>query len=532
MVEGDSKSSSSGVILKFKDEETSPDSFYEYPSSVRDGKVPLIIDNGGYQCRVGWATDSAPKLVFRNLVAKSRGRKGEPDSGGIAVGNDIGTIEMLRWSVKTQFDRDVVTHYECQEQVLDHAFSHLSINTPGAVNHPIVMTEPVCNPNYCRQLMSELLFECYHVPSIAYGIDTSLNTLIVSSGYQVSHVLPIVNGRLDAQNCKRINLGGASIAWYMQRLIQLKHPTHAAQITLARAQRIQLPYHQPQVPQNGPAKNEEKEKIRRQKQGKRLQEINAKRREEKIAREEAKLKELKDIKDLESTDEEAFKTALKGAGFQSVEALSTAIKNLTSSMERRKEKLVAMQTAAEMDEEEIYEARQQRRQRREELATRRSHASMELRDDGTTRISHKKSKEDTFGQNDEDWMVYRAINKDAGDSDSEKEQEELTELENLLKKHDKEFARNEESKGGPVDLAEYHQLHLGVERIRVPEILFEPAMVGLEQAGITDTIDFVLGHYSPERQNSLVQVCGSNLNRISKSLLETGLKPEKLVCEY
>jgi len=32
-----------------------------------------------------------------------------------------------------------------------------------------------------------------------------------------------------------------------------------------------------------------------------------------------------------------------------------------------------------------------------------------VRDDGTTRLSHKKSKEDTFGQNDEDWMVYRAI---------------------------------------------------------------------------------------------------------------------------
>jgi hypothetical protein len=40
--------------------------------------------------------------------------KGEPDSGGIAIGNDIGNLEMLRWSVKTQFDRDVVTHYEFQ----------------------------------------------------------------------------------------------------------------------------------------------------------------------------------------------------------------------------------------------------------------------------------------------------------------------------------------------------------------------------------------------------------------------------------
>ena len=32
-----------------------------------------------------------------------------------------------------------------------------------------------------------------------------------------------------------------------------------------------------------------------------------------------------------------------------------------------------------------------------------------VRDDGTTRSTHKKPKEDTFGQNDEDWMVYRSI---------------------------------------------------------------------------------------------------------------------------
>lgn len=37
-------------------------------------------------------------------------------------------------------------------------------------------------------------------------------------------------------------------------------------------------------------------------------------------------------------------------------------------------------------------------------------------------------------------------NKDAGDSDSEKEQEELNELENLLKKHDPDFSKWVQSK--------------------------------------------------------------------------------------
>jgi len=45
------------------------------------------------------------------------------------------------------------------------------------------------------------------------------------------------------------------------------------------------------------------------------------------------------------------------------------------------------------------------------------------------------------------WITTTAVdlfflqNKDAGDSDSEKEQEELNELENLLKKHDPDFSK-------------------------------------------------------------------------------------------
>ncbi|KAJ7377830.1 Actin- protein 5, partial [Desmophyllum pertusum] len=200
-----------GQIYRFQDCETSPDSFYDYSPSIRDNAVPLIIDNGGHYCRAGWAIDSKPRLIFRNLVAKARGKK---------------------------------------EQVFDHIFSHLGINTPGSVNHPIVLTEPVCNPNYSRQSMSELLFECYNVPSVAYGIDSLFSlyhnfpnsdkttALVVSSGCQVSHVLPVVSGRLDASNCKRINLGGAHATWYMQRLLQLKHPHHSTQITPSRAQEL------------------------------------------------------------------------------------------------------------------------------------------------------------------------------------------------------------------------------------------------------------------------------------------------------
>lgn len=44
--------------------------------------------------------------------------------------------------------------------------------------------------------------------------------------------------RLDAFNCKRVNVGGSHAAAYMQRLLQLKYPAHQAAITLSRMEEL------------------------------------------------------------------------------------------------------------------------------------------------------------------------------------------------------------------------------------------------------------------------------------------------------
>ena len=66
--------------------------------------------------------------------------------------------------------------------------------------------------------MTELLFEAYNAPSVAYGIDAlfgahhsslklfgrSLNdAIIVSCCHSNTHILPVIAGRLDASHCKR-----------------------------------------------------------------------------------------------------------------------------------------------------------------------------------------------------------------------------------------------------------------------------------------------------------------------------------------
>ena len=68
-----------------------------------------------------------------------------------------------------------------------------------------------------RAFMTELLFEGYGVPELSYGIDALFSAhhhwtqrgaklrdaLVVSSGHQTTHIIPILDGRIDAGHCKR-----------------------------------------------------------------------------------------------------------------------------------------------------------------------------------------------------------------------------------------------------------------------------------------------------------------------------------------
>lgn len=138
-------------ILQFRDIRVTPDIVQEYKGQA--GK-PLIIDNGSYGCRVGWTTGN-PKLIFRNHLAKPRRdrnkKEGLAPPPAIQIGNDIVNIEALRFQLRTQFDRNVITHFHVQEQIFDYIFKRLGVDTNGHVGHPIVLTEVLLNPNYSRQ---------------------------------------------------------------------------------------------------------------------------------------------------------------------------------------------------------------------------------------------------------------------------------------------------------------------------------------------------------------------------------------------
>ena len=60
-------------------------------------------------------------------------------------------------------------------------------------------------------------------------------------------------------------------------------------------------------------------------------------------------------------------------------------------------------------------------------------------------------------------------------------------------------------------MTEYYRLHVAVEQIRVPELLFQPSMIGMDQGGLSETLEFVLNKFPPHQLQRLVQVLPSML---------------------
>jgi actin-related protein 5 len=185
--------------------------------------------------------------------------------------------------------------------------------------------------------------------------------------------------------------------------------------------------------------------------------------------------------------------------------------------------------------QEILDMINEKKKSKEQLQNRRSQASKNrLKNISEMAIEKKTPKkrrrnekidedDDDFGMNDDDWMIYREISK----SEDEEEEEyvyELEEIEALLEKHDPNFSYEEAyvdksdtlihkfMHGTEVEeniensIAESYQMHLNIERIRVPEVLFQPSIIGVDQAGLVELITGALGRYSLEDQNAMAQV--------------------------
>lgn len=220
-----------------------------FPSST-----PIVIDNGASYFRIGWAGETDPRVIFRNIVQRPR-HKTTGETVTIVGDHDTTLLKYFdctRSGPRSAFDSNVVYQFEIMEYILDFAFDRLGANG-SEIDHPVLITECVCNPVHSRSKMAELLFEAYGVPSVAFGVDAAFSYkynqqygicdkdgLAICPGFSTTHVIPFVEGEPVYRGSCRTNIGGYHVTDYLKQLLSLKHPQHMAKLTWEKVEDLKM----------------------------------------------------------------------------------------------------------------------------------------------------------------------------------------------------------------------------------------------------------------------------------------------------
>ena len=219
--------------------------------------IPIVIDNGAYDLRAGFCTDALPRLCFRSLVGRPRNRK---EADYVLVGPELQEGDQYipqRMRVRSAFESSVVTHWDLMEYALDFTFMQLGLRS--SIPHPLMISEVMGCPNYCRAKMSELAFECYNLPAVGYFVqeaavahwnrledqrlnadgDVTGDALVVNVGFEATTALPIIDEKPAFDFAARLNLGGNHLTNHLTHsLLHITQTAHQSQLNSHRIGQI------------------------------------------------------------------------------------------------------------------------------------------------------------------------------------------------------------------------------------------------------------------------------------------------------
>ncbi|GMH27162.1 hypothetical protein Nepgr_029005 [Nepenthes gracilis] len=349
-----------------------------FPSSC-----PIVIDNGGSYFRIGWAGESDPRVIFRNIVQRPR-HKSTGESVTVVGDHDptlLKYFDCTRSGPRSAFDCNVVYQFEIMEYILDFGFDRLGADGPE-VDHPVLITECPCNPVQSRCRMAELLFESYGVPSVAYGVDAAFSYvynqqlgvcnkdgLAVCSGFNTSHVIPFVEGEPVYESCCRTNVGGYHVTDCLKQLLSLKYPQHMSMLTWEKVEDLkmehcyvaqdyasevrlfqngteeaeektkcwQLPYTAPPAEEQPSGEEIAKKAAIKEKQGQRLREMAEQKRAYRITELENEVRGLEFLlRQLEKVEERDIPAFLSDTGYISKQEIGSSLAKVIQSLRKAK----------------------------------------------------------------------------------------------------------------------------------------------------------------------------------------------------
>ena len=196
-------------------------------------KTPIIVDIGTSMIKAGLSGQEKPSLVFPNYFGEMKYSKSldswKDDDKKEIIGNDcnkyLGVIKLRYPLSHGIFDdpKDITP-------IFDYIYNNLDMSITEIKEHPVLITDPLLNPQENRKNIAKILFDNYKIeqlffasqPILSLFSTSSTSGAVLESGDGVTQSCIIYEGYSIPGSNKRINLGGREVTEYLQYLLNRK----------------------------------------------------------------------------------------------------------------------------------------------------------------------------------------------------------------------------------------------------------------------------------------------------------------------
>eukprot|EP01083_Nonionella_stella_P192391 711196_1 len=198
-------------------------------------ECPVIIDNGSGFIKAGFSPNKTPAAIVPALVGQWAGGYRPVSTCKYVtisqkewyIGQDaINNIGRLR--IRPSIEQGIVVNWDFMEKIWHHTFYNELRVAPE--EHPVLMTEAPLNPKANREKMTQIMFETFDVPQFYVSIAAVLSLyasgrmtgIVLDSGYDVTHAVPICEGYALPHAIQRADFGGGNVNEHLMKLLKEK----------------------------------------------------------------------------------------------------------------------------------------------------------------------------------------------------------------------------------------------------------------------------------------------------------------------